>query len=51
MQPQKRKKQTFLNIKNGETKGFNNKIIFRNLNSFLVAGEHASMHVLHQLQN
>ena len=31
-----REKQTFLNIKNGETISFNKKIFLRNLNSFLI---------------
>ena len=30
----KRKKQTFLDIKNGETVSFYKKLFFRNLNSF-----------------
>ena len=36
MQPRKRKKQAFLNIKNGETFGLYKKLFFRNSNSFLI---------------
>ena len=36
MQPRKRKKQAFLNIKNGEIFGLYKKLFFRNSNSFLI---------------
>ena len=44
MQPQKRKKQAFLNIKSGEMDEtrFYKKILFRNLNSFLILTDYSN---------